>query len=78
MGIASPAMSGTPRPSQRANTYSSAAWTSVPSPSHPANRCATSHIIANPSRALGAALAIASPIILARTSGGRPSPIFAL
>ena len=27
-GIASPRMSGNPRPSQRANTYSSAAWTS--------------------------------------------------
>ena len=49
-----------------------------PRPSHPANRCATSHIIANASRARGPALAMASSISLARTSGVRPSPTFAL
>ena len=59
-GISSPRTSGKPRPSQRANTNSSAAWTSEPSSSQPANRCATSHIVANASRALGPALAIAS------------------
>ncbi len=47
-------------------------------PSHPANRCATSHIIANPSRALGPALAMASSISLARTSGLWPTPMWAL
>ncbi len=76
-GIASPRASGNPRPSQRAKTYSSAAWTLGPRSSHPANRCATSHIVANASRALGPALAIASSIIAARTSGGRPAPTFA-
>ena len=46
-GIASPRASGNPRPSQRAKTYSSAAWMLEPRSSHPANRCATSHIVAN-------------------------------
>ncbi len=73
-GIASPATSGNPLPSQRAKTYSSASWMSARRPSHPANRCATSHIIANASRALGPALAMASSISLARTSGARPTP----
>ena len=57
-GISSPATFGNPRPSQRAKTYSSAAWMLGPRPSHPANRCATSHIVANASRALGPALAM--------------------
>ena len=76
-GIASPRMSGKPRPSQRAKTYSSAAWMLELSSSHPANRCATSHIVANDSRALGPALAIASSISAARTSGGWPAPMVA-
>ena len=46
-GIASPRASGNPRPSQRAKTYSSAASMLEPRSSHPANRCATSHIVAN-------------------------------
>ena len=46
----------------------------VRSPSHRANRCATSHIVANASRALGAACSMAISIIFERTSGGRPSP----
>jgi hypothetical protein len=69
-GIASPATSGKPFPSQRAKTCSSANWMLVARPSHPAKRCATSHIIANPSRALGPASAMASSISLARPSGG--------
>ena len=76
-GIASPRASGNPRPSQRAKTYSSAAWMLEPRSSHPANRCATSHIVANASRALGPALAMASSIIAARTSGERPAPTWA-
>ena len=48
-----------------------------PRSSHPANRCATSHIVANASRALGPALAMASSIIAARTSGLRPAPTWA-
>ena len=50
---------------------------SEPRSSQPANRCATSHIVANASRALGPALAIASSTSAARTSGGRPAPTLA-
>ena len=46
----------------------------APRSSQPAKRCATSHIVANASRALGAAFAIASSISRARTSGVRPAP----
>ncbi len=77
-GISSPATSGKPRPSQRAKTNSSASWISERRPSQPANRCATSHIVANASWARGAALAIAASTIFERTSGGRPSPTFDL
>ena len=46
-GISSPLASGNPFPSQRAKTYSRASSTLDPSSSHPAKRCATSHIVAN-------------------------------
>ena len=76
-GIASPRASGNPRPSQRAKTYSSAAWILEARPTHPANRCATSHIAANESRDLEPALAMTASIIVARTSGLRPAPTYA-
>ena len=51
---------GIPRPSQRAKTYSSAVLDARRrGRASRANRCATSHIVANASRALGPALAIA-------------------
>ena len=74
-GIASPrdVREARVRPSARRRTRAPPGCSSRGRAS-PANRCATSHIVANASRALGPALAIASSIILARTSGGRPDP----